>query len=290
MVYTRRRKCSDFSPPKPTCYTKDQLLGLAKDWNSAHPKNKITSITRMNKQNLWVELQKKHGTYHEDQWIRRSKKTRKNPRPYEAAFLPKVPAGWNANIDDEKNWLSSEDINRVMHAYEKQFRKFNFAEIVPIDFGTKTLTGKCAFIESNLCNEKYANLAKKYTTFAIVFNTDTHDGPGQHWISMFVDFKKGEICYFDSVGDAPPTQVKKLIERLQKEGNAHHKRPVKVFINKTRHQLKNTECGIYCLVFVRHMLMNGDFNQFSNYRLADEDAFKYRSYFFDDLHGVYDHV
>ena len=62
---------------------------------------------------------------------------------------------------------------------------------------------------------------------------------------------------------------------------------VSVRINKTRHQHGNTECGIYCLAFIHHMLTNGDFSIFDNERIPDNEIITLRSYFFDDIKGIY---
>ena len=44
MQLTRRRRCSDLKSPKPTCYTKKELIELALDWNSKNKTNKIINI------------------------------------------------------------------------------------------------------------------------------------------------------------------------------------------------------------------------------------------------------
>ena len=102
-------------------------------------------------------------------------------------------------------------------------------------------------------------------------------------------FKKGEIYYFDSVGDDPPPEVQNLIERFRTEGAKHLNKKIKVHINRTVHQLGNTECGIYCLAFIHHMLTNGDFNILQK-RVPDDEIAKLRAFFFDDVQGVYDNI
>tara|TARA_X000000368_G_scaffold184431_1_gene145631 strand:+ start:979 stop:1827 length:849 start_codon:yes stop_codon:yes gene_type:complete len=282
MKLTRRRKCSDFTNPKPTCYTKDDLLAFSSDWNSEHPENKIKNAKSLTKQNLWIELRKRHKTIHEDLWPKKTRKTKKTSK----SFAPKVPSQWNKNPN---SWLSDADILRAMRRYEKKFPKFHFLEPAPIDFDTKDHHGRCAY--SNLCNYSYSDLAKKYNSFAAIFNTDPHDKSGQHWIAFFVNLKKGEISYFDSVADPPPKEVKNLINRFAKEGQAYLKnKTIKVNYNKTRHQLGNTECGVYCLAFVHHMLINGNFDSFTQERIPDEKIVKLRAYFFDDVTGVYDSI
>ena len=285
MNKTRRRRCSNYSLPKPTCYTKAQLIEFAEEWNTLHVNDKIKNIKSFNKAALWNELKQKYGTSLEHSWIHTLPKTRR--KKAEQSFVPTVPQNWNNDIDDTTNWLSTDDILNVLRSYEKRYKKFSLGEIVPIDFDVKDENGECAFIRSNLCKDHYCDLAKKYNTFAIVFNTDTHDGDGQHWISMFVNLKKGEICYFDSVGDTPPIQVKRLIERLRLEGSSCLKKPVKVFINTVKHQKQNTECGMYCLNFIHHMLTNGNFFDFNKQQISDEQVFQSRKYFFDDLNNIY---
>ena len=282
MKYTRRRRCSNYSSPKPTCYTKEQLVEFAKEWNHLH-NDKIINIKSHSKSALWNKLTSKYGTSLEHLWINSLPKTRR--KKAEESFVPTVPNNWSNIKDDESNWLSNEDIENVLRSYEKKYKTFSLGGIVPIDFSVTDSEGNCSFW--NLCKHHYCDLAKQYNTFAIVFNTDTHDGSGQHWIAMFMNFKKGEICYFDSVGDAPPIQVKRLIERLRVEGSSCLNKPVKVYINAVKHQKRNTECGMYCLIFIHHMLTNGDFFSFNARRIPDEEAFKYRKYFFDDIHNIY---
>ena len=70
-------------------------------------------------------------------------------------------------------------------------------------------------------------------------------------------------CYFfDSVGDSAPTEVKALVERLQKEWKTNRKlnpRKTEMFYDcnhrtNAEHQKGNTECGVYSLFFLTTML------------------------------------
>tara|TARA_B100000902_G_scaffold391392_1_gene441971 strand:- start:4557 stop:5405 length:849 start_codon:yes stop_codon:yes gene_type:complete len=281
MKFTRRRKCSDFTNPKPTCYNRTQLVNLAKEWNKNNPKQKIKKLNSLSKIAIWKELRIRHKTDHEDKWVKNSNKTRRNLKT--DSFAPKVPDSWEYQPNA---WLSDEDISKAMSIYEKKFKKFHFLEPAPIDFDTKNPSGKCAY--SNLCNYTYKDLAKKYDSFGAIFNTDPHDKGGQHWIALFVKLKKGEIYYFDSVGDPPPKEVKSLINRFSLEGAEYLQVPrISIRINKTRHQHGNTECGVYCLAFIHHMLTNGDFSIFDKKRIPDNEIATLRSYFFDDINGVY---
>ena len=285
MVLTRRRRCNDLKNPRPTCYTKQQLLDLVSIWNNKSNIDKIDNITSLSKNELWIELRKRYNTVHEDLWLKDVKKTRK--KKYIESFAPLVPKEWNNNPNQ---WLSDEDLFKAMKAYEKKYKKFLFLYPAPIDFDEKDNMGNCAW--SNLCKYTYSSLSRNYNEFGAIFNTHPHNKPGQHWISLFVNLKKGDIYYFDSVGDDPPEEVINLINRFKKEGDIYFKnkgklKKVSVTINKLQHQEGNTECGVYSLFFIHHMLTDGDFSKLSKNRITDDQITKFRGYFFDDIYEIY---
>ena len=89
----------------------------------------------------------------------------------------------------------------------------------------------------------------------IVFNTDVHTGPGQHWFALFCDIRpeldQPRVTYFDSYSQKPERQIRTLMKRWKEEwaGSGVHSKPMLTTYNKTRHQFKDSECGIYCLYF-----------------------------------------
>ena len=279
---SRRRKCSDFTAPKPTCYKKSHLQDFVRDWNISNPSNKILINQHDTKQQIWETLRDYYGTDREERWIERTKHINKKNAKY--SFAPVVPTEWRTN---KNTWLSDEDIHNVMRLCEQNHEGFHFLEPAPIDFDAKTRYGTCAY--SDLCNYTYKNLASTYNTFGAIFNTDKNHEPGQHWIALFVNLIKGEISYFDSVGKGPPPEINKLILRFQKQGNEYFKgtKKIRVNVNKTQHQQGNTECGIYCISFIYHMLITDNFNKFNVQRIDDKSISQLRAFFFDDIHGIY---
>ena len=164
---------------------------------------------------------------------------------------PKAPDAWITNPTD---WLSSVDIERAEKEYEKLFKNFIFLGCIPIDFDLKSPTGKC--LVDVLCSISIKDLYKKNKTkIGIVFNTDVHTGPGQHWISLFCDIdpdlEEPRITYFDSYAQKPEKEIQKLMKRWKDEWDQTgiHSKPMATTYNKTRHQFKDSECGVYCLYF-----------------------------------------
>lgn len=164
---------------------------------------------------------------------------------------PKAPDAWITNPTD---WLSSKDIERAEHAYMKLFKNYDFLGCIPIDFDLKSPTGKC--LVDALCSVKLKDLySKGKTQIGIVFNTDVHTGPGQHWFALFCDIRpeleQPRVTYFDSYSQKPEHEIRTLMKRWKEEWatSGVHSKPMLTTYNKTRHQFKDSECGIYCLYF-----------------------------------------
>jgi hypothetical protein len=164
---------------------------------------------------------------------------------------PKAPDSWRGNPEE---WLSSTDIDAIERQYEKVFTGYHCVGIVPIDFGAKSETGKC--LVDSLCSLDIRSLYNKgYHQIGVVFNTDVSTGPGEHWIALFCDIRPElefpRITYFDSYAHKPEKQIKALMKRWSESWDSTkiHTKPMQVTYNNTRHQYKDSECGMYCLYF-----------------------------------------
>ena len=202
-------------------------------YNSEHPNE--TPITG----NIWSALKQ-----------RLRKKCRAGKSECIIAHMfqrPKAPDSW---INKPNEWLTSEDIDRVEHAYMKLFPSYKFLGCIPIDFDLKSKTGQC--LVNALCSLKLKDLKQKgVTQIGIVFNTDVHDGPGQHWFALYCDLrpKQERVTYFDSYASKPEPEIQKLMARWSEEI------PMDTTYNTTKHQYKDSECGMYCLYF-HHCCLN----------------------------------
>ena len=156
-------------------------------------------------------------------------------------FKPKGP------IDDEE-WLSSLDLINVMEHYENKYKDFEFIGPFPIDFH---------FLYKDFMDINLKKLINGHKKLGIIFNTDVSTGPGEHWITLFLDLSNKTICYFDSVGMKPPKEIKKLIKQLIESAKEKYNVKLKKIINCKQYQYGNSACGVFSLWFIISRL-NGE--------------------------------
>jgi len=271
--------------PKPnrmnkySCYTDESILKLRDKWNARHPDRKITTSTPREIHQQLTQLMK-DVCNNEACWLKQSGAFGpvKNDNELAESFAPESPPEWKENPNE---WLSSVDIMKVMKQYEKAYPCFDFIGPTPINFDTKRLHGECVWNE--LCHFSLQNQIKKgKTKIGIIFNTDKDTGPGQHWISMFINLKKKMIFFFDSVGDPAPKQVKALVKRIQEQGKQLGITLAYDSNEGVEHQYGNTECGVYSLYFIVHMLEDKITKEYlKTHILKDEYIEKFRHIYFN---------
>lgn len=271
--------------PKPnrmnkySCYTDESILKLRDKWNARHPDRKITTSTPREIHQQLTQLMK-DVCNNEACWLKQSGAFGpvKNDNELAESFAPESPPEWKENPNE---WLSSVDIMKVMKQYEKAYPCFDFIGPTPINFDTKRLHGECVWNE--LCHFSLQNQIKKgKTKIGIIFNTDKDTGPGQHWISMFINLKKKMIFFFDSVGDPAPKQVKALVKRIQEQGKQLGITLAYDSNEGVEHQYGNTECGMYSLYFIVHMLEDKITKEYlKTHILKDEYIEKFRHIYFN---------
>jgi hypothetical protein len=263
-----------------SCYTNDTLYKLRDLWNARHNDVKINTnnpkdIHRLLTINLSSVCNK------ESCWMKQKLEFGKISNDMKESFAPESPIEWKKNPNE---WLSSIEIIDVMKQYEKAYKCFEFIGPSPIDFDTKKLYGECIWEE--LCNFSLKNQLKNgKTKIGIIFNTDPHNKPGQHWISMFINIKKKKIFFFDSTGDKMVPEIKVLVERIKKEGEDLVPKISFQFDSNEgiEHQYGNTECGVYSLFFVVHMLEDKLTEQYlKTHILKDKYIEKFRKIYFNE--------
>jgi len=219
----------------------DEVQHLRKVYNSEHPKE--APIPNGTTEQIWKNLTERFHS--------KCKSGRTECIISHMLQRPKAPDSW---ITKPTEWLSSTDIERAESAFQKLFKNYEFLGCIPIDFDLKSKTGQC--LVDALCSIDIKDLYRKgKTQIGIVFNTDIHTGPGEHWIGLFCDVRPeleyGRVTFFDSYSQKPEKEVQVLMERWKNQWDATgiHDKPMETTYNTLRHQYKDSECGIYSLYF-----------------------------------------
>jgi hypothetical protein len=236
-----------------TCYSNSDLYKLKNMWNARHPDRPINT---KNTKQIWMLLKEYYATIcnKESCWVRQMTKNSKQEQELLDAFAPESPKEWNKNPNE---WLSSIDILQVMNQYEKKYKCFDFLGPSPIDYDAHKLYGKCVWEE--LCHfnlEKH--LQKKHNKIGVIFNLDPHYKGGSHWVSLFINIKNKTIFFFDSTGEQIPPQINKFVNVVIEQGK-QLPTPINFKFDQNypvEHQYGNTECGIYSIFFIIHMLQD----------------------------------
>jgi len=201
---------------KGSCFSRKSLLKIARAWNKANPNDKIS--LKLSDTELSHKIKKRMMRFTPgctEEYCLLKNKIVKNIKDKDInynTFRPEAPEG------AADAWLSTLDIQAVMEQYEHKYNDFKFIGPVPIDFDNDIFPGMC--VSDELCKINLKNLYNKgMRKLGIVFNLDPHYRGGSHWVCLYMDFKTGGIYYFDSVGDWPPPEIKKLMDLLKNQGN-----------------------------------------------------------------------
>lgn len=264
---------------KYTCFSDEDLHKLREMWNARHPDAKI--VTNDSKE-IWTSLKQFYGRTcnKESCWVKQIAKGTKMEDELMDSFSPEMPPEWKKNPTE---WLSSLDINDVMKQYEQEYKCFDFIGPSPIDYDTQKLYGECVWEE--LCHFSLADQIKKdKTKIGIIFNTDPHYKGGSHWISLFINIKKGRIFFFDSAGDKIPDQVMKFVNMVTEQGHRLQTR-VDFHFDQNHpndHQQNTYSCGVYSLFFLVHMLEDKvTENYLKTHQFKDEYIESFRKIYFN---------
>lgn len=267
--------------PKPlknkpySCFSDGGLRTLRDKWNLDHPNDKFTAD---DPREIWDNLNARYGEKCDTEmcWVKKAKLESK----LMSAFAPKAPQSWKNKPNE---WLSSDEFNNVMAQFERAFKNFKFLGPSPIDYDFIEDDGKCVW--EDLCKFRLADQIKaRKTKFGIVFNLDTHDKGGSHWVSMFIDIPSKMIYYFDSVGEPIPDNIKKFADMVIAQGAELTPKIAFTFDQNypVEHQYGSTECGMYSMFFIIHMLREKISNDYlKTHILSDKYIEKYRKIYFN---------
>jgi len=250
---------------KDDCLSLTELKALVRDFNKANPSKKI-KITQ-NKQQLRSALIASTNSKCDAEYcvIDEPFVTPKVHDMVEKSFRPIKPKSWYKN---PRTWLNTYDILNVMKQYEQLYKDFMFMGVYPIDFREKYFDGVC--IGEDMCNFSIKDFItkQKKKQFSMVLNLDKHDQPGSHWVAVYCNLKPSAnnfgIYYYDSVAYPPGREVRAFFDDIQTQVKQYFATSsaskFKVTHNTTQRQFKNTECGMFSMIFITQMLKNINFD------------------------------
>lgn len=248
-----------------SCMTLNELQMIAKDLNKHLPKQRRISM-RLKKDALHTAIMRAMYPSCQDKeycWIEHDFLSPEHKARIEAAFRPKKPSAWLSN---PRTWLNTYDILHVLKPYENLYKDFAFLGVHPIDFQSTYANGQC--IGDQLCSFHIRSLLdKKIKRFAFVLNLDRHDQSGSHWVAVYcgLDPKKPNfgVYYYDSVAHEPGPEVvsfmKQMYIQVQQVFPSSIGKTFALKFNQVQKQFKNTECGMFSIVFITQCLKHRAF-------------------------------
>lgn len=183
-------------------------------------------------------------------------------------FRPLMNRSW---IKNRQELLETYDILRVMKQYDEFYSDFAFLGVFPIDFMKKNDdTSQC--VVNRICQFDLDDFLKKgIKQFGAVLNFDPHDQPGSHWVAFYMNFDEKDsrygFFYYDSYATIEPQEVRSFFEiaqrqfiKMHKDENTfeqeYQKSPFVFKRNQYHHQYKDTECGMFSIIFLILCLEN----------------------------------
>ena len=264
-----------------TCYTDDILMKLREAYHKNHPNQPTIASTQP--EQIHKELKRRLQSTcpaTEDCWLQELPTAQ---RQYidKRIFAPDQPTQWSKNPQE---WLSNFDIEKVLHQYEVSHPHFVFIGPSPIDFDTKIQkSGAKSCVWNDLCNFDLAECVRRGKTHVgIIFNLDTHDQGGSHWVSMFIHVPSKCVYYFDSAANPTPPEIQKFVQRLDNTKYDEN--------YPNQHQRSNTECGMYSLYFIITMLKTANptamwSNKFKRGKIPDRTMIRLRNVYYNSTTG-----
>ena len=195
-------------------------------------------------------------------------------------------------------WLNNTEIDNIQYQLQNLFKGYYYSNIHMIDLGmfppsnVDLLENKddiypikeIDFI--NELNEGGIRLSynDKLSKYGLVVNTDSSQGSGLHWFSIFIDFESMPITieYFNSSGyNIRNPKFSKFFRELADEISLKYKKCIFKKVTDIQHQRDDTSnCGSYALYYLWKRLNGTPSEFFAENKVTDEHMALFRKYLF----------
>ncbi len=288
-----------------SCFTIESLQKLASAYNRevGEDSNKLILITN-SKPKLIKEISERIAECKNDQLCWLNVDWVKNIKDNEIHKNTFRPAGPQARF----KWLNTTNINEVMIQYEKKYPNFKFLGAVPYDFERLE--------QLNIGNIDFDELINQNIhQIGMVINFDEHWKNGSHWVGLYANLAKDQIYYFDSYGTKPKSKISAFVKKIalwcykrhhlniinggsntnsdtdidtdidtesefMKATKNKYEKKLNIEFNRTRHQFKNSECGVYSVNFILRLLKGETFNEICSVITPDDKVNECRKVYF----------
>ena len=224
--------CSTINKNKSiSCFTKEQIINMLNKIQRKM-KKKIIINEKNSKKKLYEQLLKELNC--KDDYCISNYNQIFDETNFNLILKPKLKNGKYGPI-------SNLDINKIMLQFENKYPDFIYLGTSPANF-------KELFFDEYY-NMNFNKYKKQKKCIGMVINTEGLPSSGQHWITLFIDFREKipEIKFFDSLGKKPQTEIIDYINYIKKELNGN----VNVSYNKNKYQRYGNNCGVYGIYFIQ---------------------------------------
>jgi hypothetical protein len=250
-----------------TCFSYDDLKNIAIEYNKLNPNKKI-KISK-NKARLYERIKKAMKNVCNNEFCIGDKFLPKHK--INDIFRPTKPIHWYKN---KREWLSTTDINFVMKQYQDVYKDFLYIGTFPMDFSSK-VNNVC--IGKSLCDFNIKKDLKNKKRFGFVLNTDYNDQSGSHWIAIYCNtnkkLKNYGIYYYNSTANVPTIEVKNFFSIIKSQIKDDK---FEINYNKIQKQFKNSECGMFSMLFLIQCLKNIPFKKICKIMPKDDEINRLR--------------
>lgn len=227
--------------------SKPKLIKMSNDFNGLYKElsNNLKPLTKKGGEEDWLSLD----------FINNIKDRNLKESLLHFTFKPIGPM-------KENDWLNTTNINEVEQQYldlYKSSKNFTFLGAQPSDY-------------SKISRINWSSLKKSHY-IGIIFNTDPHNKPGVHWVSVFIDNRNKIVDYFDSLGNNPNKNMCSFLKHFPQ--NIYH-----FNFNKVKHQKAGAQCGVYACFFLNQRLQGITMDDINKRIVSDKMMIDYRKEIF----------